>query len=97
MQAYALNPSASAVINDSPERLDFHIRSGDYFSFLATVMGFVEEAITKCGSGEMSEREKEIARELRHDLRYVQANYKIVPRTGNDVQTIRPSGDLLSK
>jgi len=28
----------------------------------------------------VSDRERQIARELRHDLRYVQANYEITPR-----------------
>ena len=77
------------VINDSPERLDFHIRSGDFLSFVATKLGFLEEAL--------SIDERAAAKELRHDLRYVQAHYKIVPRDGSEIQTMRPSGDLLSK
>ena len=77
------------VLNDSPERLDFHIRSGDFLAFVATKLGFLEEALSKT--------ERAAANELRNDLRYVQAHYKIVPRSGADVQTVRPSGDLLSK
>jgi hypothetical protein len=77
------------VVNDSPERLDFHIQSGDFLSFIATKLGFIEESL--------SDQERSAAKELRNDLRYVQAHYKIVPRSGSEMQIVRPSGDLLSK
>ena len=56
------------VLRDSPEHIDFHIKTGDYFSFLATMMGFMEEALGKCESELVSEQERLLARELRHDL-----------------------------
>jgi hypothetical protein len=92
---YTLAFAPAFICNDSPERLDFHIQSGDYFSFLATKLGFLEEAVKKCVS--MSPEEQKIANELRHDLRYVQAHYKILPRSGAEIQDMRPSGDLFSK
>lgn len=85
------------VLADSPQNIDFHIRTGDYFSFLATLMGFMEETIATCGDNDLIEKHQKLARELRHDLRYVQANYSIVPRPLGDIQIIRPSGDLLSR
>ena len=93
---YAISSNA-LIINDSPERINFHIESGDYFAFLATIMGFMEEALGKCESDAVSEREKFLARELRHDLRYVQANYTILPRALGDVQEIRSSGNQIAK
>lgn len=88
MSVYTFSSPLFGIINDSPERLDFHIQSGDFLSFVATKLGFIEESL--------SERERAAAKELRHDLRYVQAHYKIVPRSGSEVETVRPSGDLLS-
>lgn len=95
MNVYAIR-SQYFVIRDSPEQLGFHAKCGDYFSHLAAMMGFFEEALAKCGST-LTEREKGMARELRHDLRYMQANYKIVPRELEEIETIRPSGNLLAK
>jgi hypothetical protein len=93
---YTLSAYPFRFLNDSPERLDFHIKSDDYLSFVATKLGFIEEALRNCTSG-LSDQERTVANELRHDLRYVQAHYKITPRSGSEMQTMRPSGDLLSK
>ncbi len=91
---YSLSPRIF-VLRDSPERIDFHIKSGDYFAFLATAVGFLEEAITKCSSTELTERERTFAKELRNDLRYVHANYTIEPAT--EVKTIQPKGNLFTR
>lgn len=85
------------VLRDSPEHIDFHIKTGDYFSFLATMMGFMEEALGKCESELVSEQERSLARELRHDLRYIQANYQIAPRPLSEIQMIRGKGNLIAK
>lgn len=87
--------STVQVLRDSPQRIDYHIRTGDYFSVLATLVGFLEEALGPNSSA--SEREKALARELRTDLRYVQANYKIVPRSGEEIQIIQPAGNILER
>jgi hypothetical protein len=92
-----LQTTESLVLRDSPEHIDFHIQSGDYFAFLATMMGFMEEALSKCESDLVSERERYLAHELRHDLRYIQANYRIMPRELGDIQVIRGGGNILEK
>lgn len=92
---YHIHPTVR-VLNDSPKNIDFHIRSGDYFSFLATMMGFLEDALGRAGSG-VTEQERALASELRHDLRYVQANYTIVPRALEDIRIVHPKGNLLAK
>lgn len=79
----------------TPEGTNFHIQSGDYFAFLATIMGFLEEASTKCEQVCQSESERQLAHELRQDLRFVHANYKIVPRDFSEIQPVRPSGNVL--
>jgi hypothetical protein len=80
------------VLRDSPKRIDFHIRTGDYFSFLATMLGIIEDRMT---NGEDIEECVRMAHELRTDLRYVQANYAIRPRELGDIQMIRPKGNLI--
>ncbi|HEY0010828.1 MAG TPA: hypothetical protein VGB97_02850 [Candidatus Paceibacterota bacterium] len=94
MTAYAL-PSRFFLNRDSPERLNFHVESGDFLSYLATRVGFIEEFISSCGSADAPERS--LAHELRNDLRYVQAHYKVVPRTGDDIQPVRPSGNVIAE
>lgn len=89
--------SRSFILSDSPAQIDFHIRNDDYFSFLATLMGFLEEALSRSEIQALCASEQKIAREMRHDLRYVQANYKIVPRELADIQTMRGKGNLLTK
>ncbi|MEO6536540.1 MAG: hypothetical protein ABIT47_02495 [Candidatus Paceibacterota bacterium] len=86
-----------SIIQDSPQHIDMHIRSGDYFLFLATMVGIMEELLEKCEQGELTGAGKKYARELRHDLRYVQANYKILPRELHEIEIVRPSGNLLLK
>lgn len=87
--------SNTLVLRDSPQRIDYHIRTGDYFSVLATMVGFIEDALSS--ENGMTEEQKALAHELRTDLRYVQANYTIVPRRLEDIQIIRPSGNILEK
>lgn len=84
-----------SILFDAPQHLDYHIRSDDYFSFLATAMGVLEDALASCPATEKVALYQKLAHELRHDLRYVQANYTIEPRPLGDVQVIRPSGNLL--
>jgi hypothetical protein len=93
---YIIRESIS-LVRDSPQHIDMHITSGDYFLFLATMVGIMEELLQKCEQGVVTGDYKKYARELRHDLRYVQANYKIVPRELHEIEIVRPSGNLLLK
>ncbi|CAN5699322.1 hypothetical protein BH11PAT2_BH11PAT2_05270 [soil metagenome] len=93
---YSIRETISYV-QDSPAHIDMHIQSGDYFLFLATMVGILEELLQRCEQGTLTGDEKKYARELRHDLRYVQANYKIIPRELGDIDIVRPSGNLLLK
>ena len=89
--------SSHWLFRDTPERIDYHIRNGDYLPLVATVMGFMEEALMRNENGPADERKVEIAlklaRELRQDLRYVGAHYRLEPR-GADSLEIR-SGNVL--
>ncbi len=67
--------ASSLVLRDTPEHIDFHIKSGDYFNFLATAIGFFEE-----GLPESAAKERALAEELRPDLCHVNAAYKITPK-----------------
>lgn len=69
------------AFRETPERIDYHIEKGDYLPLLATVMGFMEEALRNNDSHEANASKTEIALklacELRADLRYVSAHYKL--------------------
>lgn len=86
-------------LNDTPERLDYHIKNDDYLPLLATMMGFMEEALRLNDTDAVNERKSELAlalaKELREDLRFVGAHYTLVPRNPEDVREIR-SGNMLS-
>lgn len=88
------------MFRDTPERIDYHIKSGDYLPLLATIMGFMEEALRNNDTAAANERKTEIAlklaRELRDDLRYVAANYALAPRDSGDRRTLL-SGNVLAK
>lgn len=92
--------SLTLVLRDAPLNSDFHIRSGDFFSFIATLMGSFEETLATCeceAGKDIQARQQRLARELRHTLRFLQAHYTILPRALEDIQEVRPSGDLLSR
>ena len=74
--AYALTPRF-LLVRDTPERIDFHIEHGDYFAFLATLMGFMEERLGSCCE---DSKEYQLAQDLRKDLCYVHQKYAIVPK-----------------
>ncbi len=64
------------------ERLDFHLKTGDYFRVLATVLGFLEETVADCtcsAVSDMTPLEQEVIKSLRQDLAYLHDNYRIVP------------------
>jgi hypothetical protein len=71
---YAIS-SRTLTVRDTPEHIDLHIETGDYFAMLATVMGFMQEGLEECKG---RSREHELAQELRQDLRYLQQHYRIV-------------------
>lgn len=83
-------PSPVFIIRDTPERIDFHVKNGDYLAMLATALGFIEERLTACGGADAEAR---LARELRDDLRYVHSKYRIDRRA--KAAPIRPKGNLL--
>lgn len=86
-------------LNDTPERIEYHIKNDDYLPLLATMMGFMEEALRLNDSTAVNERKSELAlalaKELREDLRFVGAHYMLVPRNTDDVQEVR-SGNVMS-
>ncbi len=89
--------SRALVLRDSPRAIDFHILSGDYFLFLATAIGFMEEALAYSVDPLEAEHMQKMARELRNDLRYIHANYEIVPRALGSEEMVRPRGNLFPR
>jgi hypothetical protein len=60
----------------SRERLEFHIKSGDYFGTLATIMGLIADALTTNNDTARS-RSIQMLWEVREDLAYLQGTHRI--------------------
>lgn len=76
MTEYALR-SRPLVLHDSPERIDFHVRNGDYLAYASTLLGFVEEALARCPG---ATKERALTEDLRKDLRYAHTKYELRPK-----------------
>lgn len=59
----------------------FHVLNGDYFSNLATILGFFEETLEK-GSIDPKMREFQLKslKAARENLLYLEKNYQLVPK-----------------
>jgi formate dehydrogenase maturation protein FdhE len=60
-------------------RLHFHLKSGDYFPTLATILGFVEETISSMDAqaDSLPALERELIQGVRKDLMYLHTYYRI--------------------
>jgi len=54
--------------------LEFHIKSGDYFGTLASVISIIEQSVSK------NKEQKNILKKLVKDLVYLQNKYKIIKK-----------------
>ncbi len=59
---------------DDDTRRDFHIKTGDYFASLATIIGFIEEKIQETDPESMEAR---LLEGVRKDAIYIQKNYTL--------------------
>ena len=84
MRVYTLLPSPYWIIRDGEEerlsRLKFHITEGDYFPFLATVIGMLGDTVARCEGAEEGSLQVEFVEGLKKDLLYLHENYVITPR-----------------
>lgn len=60
-------------------RLHFHLKTGDYFPTLATILGFVEETISgyPASPDTLPSLERELIHSVRKDLMYLHEYYRI--------------------
>lgn len=58
-----------------------HLDRGDYFRYLATILGFFEESCTspETTSDDMLALQAEAARALREELLFLHTHYRIMP------------------
>jgi hypothetical protein len=61
-------------------RLAFHVERGDYFPFLATVVGLLKETINESAGREKAATEMDFAESMRKDLLYLHEHYDLVPK-----------------
>ncbi len=74
--------SLEAVDAERLARLHLHLRTGDYFPTLVTILGFVEETLAACSTtkDELPHLECDLIRGLRKDLMYLNEHYQIQPK-----------------
>ena len=72
-------PRAKTTDTERLARLHYHLKSGDYFPTLATILGFVEETISgyQDGPDSMPRLECELIQSVRKDLMYLHEYYSI--------------------
>lgn len=68
------------INQDDIDRLDFHAENNDYFSTLATLLGFVEEAMVDKNSDKSVDNELKLLQQIKKDLLYLNDNYQIVKK-----------------
>lgn len=69
---------------DNLEELHFHVQAGDYFSTLATILGFVEEMILEQDEKNVMTYELKVLRRVKKDLLYLNANFDIKAKDNKD-------------
>lgn len=84
--AYPTHIPVFSILRDSEdderiERLRYHISAGDYFPFLATIVGMLKETAEDCAHllGHAGEQAK-FADMLRDDLIYLHEHYELTPK-----------------
>lgn len=77
MQYHHVSPAH--VSNQSQKNLDLHAKTGDYFDYLATVIGLLVETTPKDHKAAHSISNG--MKELRENLRYMSHCYRIVPKS----------------
>ena len=58
--------------SDRLKRVDFHVRSGDYFGTAATILDYIAQ------EGAMEPGYRLVLKNIKDDMLYLQDNYKIV-------------------
>tara|TARA_Y100001958_G_C21076320_1_gene434141 strand:+ start:610 stop:807 length:198 start_codon:yes stop_codon:yes gene_type:complete len=59
---------------DDSTRRDFHMKTGDYFASLATIIGFIEEKMQEVDPDSMESR---LLEGIRKDAIHLQENYTL--------------------
>ncbi|MDR3571809.1 MAG: hypothetical protein P4L81_06490 [Candidatus Pacebacteria bacterium] len=76
--SYGISFVRDALPRERKQNVDFHIKSGDYFGTLATIMGLMADSLSNKGSDPT--RSIKTLDELREDLCYAQETYRIEPK-----------------
>lgn len=80
-RVYALSPIffvfRDATDDHRIERLEFHLKNGDYFPMLATILGFLQETVKDCAKDNV---QYQLVQDVRKDLMHLHKNYTIKPK-----------------
>lgn len=76
--------SSDAVESEDAQhaRLTYHLKSGDFFNTVATIVGFLEGSLIEHSTEnpELAAQEVRLAQSLRRDLMYLNERYRIEPK-----------------
>lgn len=84
---YRIRASRMWLIHDAPpenriEEIAFHVKSGDYFATLATILMLLEDSLTDCLKRNSPPSEFQIAslQAQREELMHLHEHYTILPK-----------------
>jgi hypothetical protein len=89
MSAYAIHTPRYILLRDRPheaynrERLLFHVRTGDYFATLATILGLVIDALDTSAADEKPFPPgyyRDVLMSMHDDLVYLHKTHQITPK-----------------
>ena len=80
-----------AADDERIRRLTFHVSQGDYFPFLATIVGFLKETAEGCASASdpIIRQQAAFAEEVRKDLIYLHEHYQLMKKEVPSVYTTK--------
>jgi hypothetical protein len=82
-------------MDELPEQMEFHVKTGDYFAYLATALGFLEEGLQNASGAHVAE-ERILVEDMRKNLQYMNSRYCIEQKSADQITPIRSSGNLLA-
>jgi hypothetical protein len=87
-------PALRLYQNMAKKNLHFHIRSGDYFGTLATVLDLLRQDLGRSGHRKRNAR---VLKQITRELLYLQSAFKIVKSPGRRRTSRRSVLDLRSR
>ena len=77
--------SAQTYTAEGRDQLLLHIKTGDYFAALSTLLGFLEESSALCQEDTLlAHAQARAIKAARNDLAFLDKKYRIIPKDGQE-------------